>query len=822
VNARRIGILAGAIAAAGAAGAATAPPAPALLAVDLARPAEAYELLARGAAVVEARPSFALVLASPGETAALDGRSYVDLGPPAAPVYLAWPRPGEALPAAEGVTVLTRRGGTYVVAGEAAAVEALARRGVELKRVALEPLKPPRPRALPALAYDPLVAEMVRRVRADRYFGHIERLAAVGTRYSHAEEIDRATAYIEDYFQRLGYETSRRPYLYEPMDNDYLLDCVFRANGRLGWLVSTWGYVWRSGDGGATWTAYKSEGRLSQAKFITDSVGFVVGGIGFLGRTEDGGRTWRQLPLADPTDDLRDIYFHDTRLGLAGGQDGAMYRTTDGGARWAKIATPTAKHILGVYAETADRWWALGVEGLVMRSSDGGRTWAVINVPAAASHTMRQIAFADATHATMVGYDGTILYSEDAGDTWRRVSGYFPAWPYFTEVAYADASRGWAVGSNNRVYRTDNGGASWTRQSPPPSDYRTFEGLSVVSREEAWAVGYPSAVIHTTDGGRRWEEVRVTNSVPIIWHNVEAVRPGVTRPNEIYVLCGHYDSISDDPWNVAPGAEDNASGTAAVLEAATVLADYRFDGTLKFLAFSGEEEGLLGSRAYVQEEHGAGADIRAALNMDMIAYLDEPVPDVEVRYNDFSEELLARYREAARLYVPSYVIYAATEGRGGSDHEPFWEFGYPALLSVEYPRREFYPWYHTTEDLPAHLTAAFGADVTRVNVAVAASLAGPREGPAPSSEGVIAYPNPARPAAGHDHIRFANLAPGGSVAVYNLAGEEVFRLGPVAAQGFAEWPLRTAAGNPAASGVYLFVVEDAAGGRTYGKVAVIR
>ncbi|UCH78349.1 MAG: M28 family peptidase [Candidatus Coatesbacteria bacterium] len=822
MSARRIGIFA-CVAAAGAAGAAAAfSPAPTLLAVELARPAAAYELLARGAAVVEARPSFALVLASPGEAAALDGYAYVDLGPPEAPVYLAWPRPGEALPPAEGVTVLAVFGGAHVVAGEAAAVEPLARRGVELKRVTLEPVRPPRPRALPALAYDPLVAEVVRRVRADRYFDHIERLAAVGTRYSHAEEIERATAYIEDHFRSLGYETARRPYLYEPMDNDYLLDCVFRANGRLGWLVSTWGYVWRSGDAGKTWTAYKSEGRLAQAKFITDTVGFVVGGIGFLGRTDDGGRTWRQLPLQDPTDDLRDIYFYDTRLGLAGGLDGALYRTADGGASWAKVATPTTKHVLGVYAETADRWWALGVEGLVMRSYDGGRTWAVINVPAAAPHTMRQIAFADATHATMVGYDGTILYSEDAGGTWRRVSGYFPTWPYFTEVAFADASRGWAVGSTNRVYVTENGGASWARQSPPPSDYRTFEGLSVVSREEAWAVGYPSAVIHTTDGGARWEEVRITNSVPIIWYNVEAVKPGVTRPNQIYVLCGHYDSISGDPWNLAPGAEDNASGTAAVLEAATALADYRFDGTLKFLAFSGEEEGLLGSRAYVRKEHAAGADIRAALNMDMVAYLDEPVHDVEVRYNDFSEELLNRYRAAARLYVPSYAIYPATEGRGGSDHEPFWEFGYPALLSVEHPRREFYPWYHTTEDLPKHLTAAFGADVTRVNVAVAASLAGLREGPSPSSEGVIAYPNPARPSAGHNHIRFANLAPGGSVVVYNLAGEEVYRLGPVAAHGSAEWPLRTAAGGPAASGLYLFVVEDVDGGRTFGKVAVIR
>jgi photosystem II stability/assembly factor-like uncharacterized protein len=793
-----------------------------LLAVELERPADAYTLIGQGVPVVEVRPSFALALVRPDEIAAFDGYGYRDLGPPPGPVYLAWPRPGLELPDAPGVMVLARFGDVYVVSGDAPAVEALAVRGAEIKRVSSEPLKAAAPAPLPPVAYDSRVADLVARVQPGRYIEHIENLAAISTRYSHAEEIEEATSYIEDHFRVCGLETTRRPYLYEPMDNDYLFDCVFRANGRLGWLVSVWGYVWRSGDGGETWTAYKSEGRLAQAKFITDDTGFAVGGAGYLGRTDDGGLSWRQLSLEDPTDDLRDVYFYDDELGLASGLEGAVYRTTDGGANWTKVTTPTDKLILGVYAETADRWWALGVQGLVMRSYDGGLSWQIIDVPGAESHTMRQMAFADATHATMVGYDGTILYSDDAGDTWTRVSGEFPEWPYFTEVAFADASRGWAVGSGNSVFVTDDGGASWTRQAPPENDYRTFEGLSVVSRDEAWAVGYPSAVIHTTDGGATWEEVNITNSVPIIWDNVEATITGVTRPNEVYVLCGHYDSISEDPWNRAPGAEDNASGVAALLEAAAALVGYRFDGTIKLVAFSGEEEGLLGSRAYVREEYGAGADIRAALNMDMISYLDEPVYDVEVRYNALSEELLARYREAARLYVPAYEIYAVTEGRGGSDHEPFWEYGYPALLSIEYGGVEFYPWYHTTDDLPEHLTAEYGATVTRVNLAAAACFAGLREGPAPTSEGVIAYPNPARPSAGHDRIRFANLSPGSYVRIYDLAGEEVARGPAVGSGGYYEWTLSTSGGDAAASGVYVFVVEDTGGARTTGKVAVIR
>ncbi len=793
---------------------------PTLVAVELERPAEAYGLLARGVAVIEARPDFALALAAPGAVRAFDGYRYLDLGPPPGPVYIAWPRPGEELPAVAGVAVLARFGEAYVVAGDAAAVEKLATLGAELKRVSGEPLKAPRKIALPAITYDPAVARLVGRVRADRYFGHIQKLAAIATRYSHADEIAEATAYIEEHFENLGYETARRPYEYEPMANDYLADCVFRPGGKPGWLISFWGYVWRTDDFGASWTYYKSEGKLDHGYFVNDRTGFVVGGLGFLARTDDGGRSWTQLPLEDPGDCLRDVYFFGGAVGVAGGADGAVYRTADGGATWRKVTTPTKKLILGVYAQTADNWWALGMDGLVMRSYDGGATWKVVNVPQTEGFGMRRMAFADATHAVIVGNEGTILYSEDAGETWRRVSGYFPAWPFFTEVAFADATRGWAAGSNGKVYRTDDAGASWTRQPTPFGEYYTYTGISPLSREECWIVGGPSAVIHTDDGGAHWEKVELKSGRPVIWDNVEAVKKGVTRPDEVYILCGHYDAISEDPWNRAPGAEDNASGTAAVLEAAEVLAPYRLDRTVKFLAFSGEEEGLLGSRAYAREEYEGGANILGVFNMDMISYLDEAVHDVEVRYNDFSEGLLTALRDAARLYVPPCVIYPVTEGRGGSDHEPFWEFGYPALLSIEYAGKEFYPWYHTTDDLPKHLTPAYGADVTRVNVAAAAALAGTRGAPVPGAE-VAAYPNPARPSAGHDRVRFANLGPGSSLAIYDVAGFRVW--GATAdASGTAEWPLVNAGGAAAASGVYFFVAEGPDGERRFGKVAVIK
>lgn len=785
--------------------------------VDTASDRDGYELLSRGVKVVEVRQAFALARVGPGEWPALAPYRYEKLGTPASPVYLAWPKMGKKGEVPAGVQILAKRGDTYIITATAAGAAALSSAGWELKNVAPKPaVRPKRRLAYAAVEYDDRVASLVRRVSPERYYEHIQNLAAIPTRYSLAAEIEQATAYIEEHFKKVGLATERRPYEFRLTDNDYLLDCIFRPGGARGWLVSTWGYVWRTADHGVTWTPYEVGGRLNEGKFVTDTRGFVVGGQGFMARTDDGGRTWEEIALGDPKHSLHDIYFYDDSLAVAVGWDGAIERTADGGNTWKAVASPTQNKLTACYAETAEKWWAVGDKGTVLKSDDGGRTWYKVVIPEAGTTTLRQIAFADATHAVIVGYEGLILYSDDGGATWTRVSGSYPTWPYFTDVSFADATRGWAVGSEGKIYRTDDAGATWTRQNQPLGEEYTFEAVCAVSREEAWASGYPTALVHTTDGGATWRPVTLTAPEPIIWYNVEATLPGVTNPDEVYILCAHYDCMSEEPWRLAPGAEDNASGAAALLEAASALRGSRFDATLRFVAFSGEEQGLFGSRAYVEQEYGAGADIRAAFNMDMISYLDEPVHDMETRYNSFSEELLEALRAAATTYVPEVIIYPTTGGFGGSDHESFWHYGYPALLSIEYAGKEFYPWYHTTQDLPYHLTPEFGANVLRVNLAAAATLARPREGAAPSSRGVIAYPNPARPARGHEAIRFANLAPGSRLEVYDLAGKRLWStaVGPA---GAAEWAIAAIA-----PGVYLYHIADPSGETFSGKVAVIK
>ncbi|TFG07686.1 Zn-dependent exopeptidase M28, partial [Candidatus Thorarchaeota archaeon] len=98
--------------------------------------------------------------------------------------------------------------------------------------------------------------------------------------------------------------------------------------------------------------------------------------------------------------------------------------------------------------------------------------------------------------------------------------------------------------------------------------------------------------------------------------NIEATLPGVDETSdEIYIVCGHYDSVAG-----SPGADDDASGVVAALGAAYLMSQYSFNHTVRFVAFSGEEQGLLGSQRYVTEAVGNGDNIVGTLNADMIGF----------------------------------------------------------------------------------------------------------------------------------------------------------------------------------------------------------
>lgn len=264
---------------------------------------------------------------------------------------------------------------------------------------------------------------------------------------------------------------------------------------------------------------------------------------------------------------------------------------------------------------------------------------------------------------------------------------------------------------------------------------------------------------------------RITRQVEL--RNVVAILPGRSA-RRVYV-SGHYDTVArrasgemfgpggDD--HPAPGANDDGSGTALTMELARVFAQsgLEFDATLVFIAFAGEEQGLVGARLHAQKAREEGWRIDAIFNNDVVGNEiggNGVVDGASVRVfsegpEDSASRQLARFiRRHAAVYVPGHrVRLIAREdrfGRGG-DHTPFNQLGYPAVRFTE--SKENYQRQHVAADTPDGVSPAYLAKNARVNAAAVAVLA--LAPPAPEVTTERGQPMLGRGPSGYDaHLRW--------------------------------------------------------------------
>ena len=190
--------------------------------------------------------------------------------------------------------------------------------------------------------------------------------------------------------------------------------------------------------------------------------------------------------------------------------------------------------------------------------------------------------------------------------------------------------------------------------------------------------------------------------------NVIGVLRGAIRPERIHVVGAHYDSevAGDNPAAPAPGADDNASGAAALLEIARAIAGtgVRPAETILFAAFTAEEEGLVGSRAFVADLIKEQAEVADMINLDVIGYLAPGTRlDISVTSDTFTpavQALVARMAEVAALYLPErpFEVGNPPPCRKCSDHSAFVESGYPAATIFE-DLQYFCPFMHSANDV---------------------------------------------------------------------------------------------------------------------------
>jgi hypothetical protein len=264
---------------------------------------------------------------------------------------------------------------------------------------------------------------------------------------------------------------------------------------------------------------------------------------------------------------------------------------------------------------------------------------------------------------------------------------------------------------------------------------------------------------------------------PIMMTNVVATLKGsqAESANRMYVVSGHYDSMCTSPTDAkcdAPGANDDASGVAAVLEMARAMAPFKFDATIVFMAVAGEEQGLLGSTHFAEVAKQKNLDIQGMFTNDIIGsslggngvrdrrtirVFSEGVPSNEtpaeanVRRgvggeNDSTSRQLARFiKGVGASYTPGFnvmMVYRRDRYLRGGDHIPFLEQGYPAVRFCE-PNENYNHQHQNVRvekgvqfgDLPEFVDFSFIAQVARINAASLASLA--LAPAAPKSVGIV-------------------------------------------------------------------------------------
>ena len=211
--------------------------------------------------------------------------------------------------------------------------------------------------------------------------------------------------------------------------------------------------------------------------------------------------------------------------------------------------------------------------------------------------------------------------------------------------------------------------------------------------------------------------------------NVIGIQRGTLYP-DTYVVCGsHFDSFSYEAMmggGTAPGADDNATGVASVLESARIMTQYEFEYSIIYCAYGCEEMGLYGSEAYASRCQQQGMDIIGYFNNDMNGYLYGDQIHIDCIYPNSVEPIGTYYMNVGEVYYPELPIRHVNFNEGDSDHTSFNNHGYMGIYPFE-DYEHYSPYIHTPNDVIGTSVTSFemGQQYCQMNIACLAEIANP-------------------------------------------------------------------------------------------------
>ncbi len=213
----------------------------------------------------------------------------------------------------------------------------------------------------------------------------------------------------------------------------------------------------------------------------------------------------------------------------------------------------------------------------------------------------------------------------------------------------------------------------------------------------------------------------VENNYSATGRNIIATQTGTTNPNNVYIISAHYDSVANY------SADDNATGTAAVLETARILSNYCIENTIIYALWDEEEEGLIGSKNYAADARLKNKNILGVINLDMIGYDKDQNNNIPIHTKNVANSLVLKDDILTILNTHKTIGLTPTIVNPGidlSDHASFWNNNYTSImLSEATTTQDLTPHYHTAEDRVSTLDLEYFYKISRLLVAITATKA---------------------------------------------------------------------------------------------------
>ena len=641
----------------------------------------------------------------------------------------------------------------------------------------------------PDATYDPLVDELIQSVSADSVWNAIASISgeiavtidgepdSIPTRYAYSQGSYRAALWLREQLEAAGLDAELVPFV--PIQ---FRDADLLASGE-GWACGWDGHT---------------ESRHGHGMFYTADAGASWEGV-----TTPDGYAWLSL-VAISSDS---VWCVDAR--------GRIARTTDG-MSWGIMRPGNDLALYDVAALGSARGWAVGDSGLIVSTDDA---WETYTEDYAVLEDLRHVAFGSESRG-WIASPKNLWSTDDGGESWLYLEHPMSE---ISGLDFCDSLRGYLLGRNTdgygAVYATTDGGSSWY----PLIDTlrRNPKTIKVLNPDTLWVAGGGGLLIHSTDAGVSWVLKQLpsaasinaidfaadgrgaavaegdffsswdgetwnrsdTSGLGFMW-NVVATHPG-EDPTQV-LITAHYDAISETPETYTPGADDNGSGVACVLEAARVLTSQDWKHTLRFVLFGGEEVGLFGSNRYVTEAVGEQDSILAVLNADMFAY--DGNGDAAVDVNSNPDDALAQ--AAGNILMDVIEVYDVNlqpqhyiaDAAFNSDHAWFWGYLIPAVFLGE-DRNDRNPFYHSTNDRlselnPEHIREGVRAAVGwMATMAELDSLVDVKEPRIPPAE-IVSLRISSSIMRSQGWVEIGSLYPA-TVAVYDVSGRVAKNLGTI-------------------------------------------